>query len=136
MERAAAAPQPEAVPPLPEIAQQVSGQRYVLDANPFGLLFASFTFQEGESEAVLTLGLANGHQLEWLIGLDNVFRISPGLYGLPTAVKGGWESDNVFVIHTDEMGKMQRDKISTTFEDDGLMTVRIAGATLTGRLEE
>ena len=136
IQQAAAAPQPEAVSPLPEIAQQVSGQTYVLDANPLGLMSVSFTFQDGEAEALLNLSLVDGNQVEWLIGLDNVFRISPGLYGLPTAVRGGWESDNVFVIHTDQMGKMQRDEISTTFDDDGLMTVRIAGATLTGRLEE
>ena len=34
IKQVAAAPQPEAVSPLPEIAQQVSGQTYVLDANP------------------------------------------------------------------------------------------------------
>jgi CubicO group peptidase (beta-lactamase class C family) len=133
VQQAAAPPQFEPVPPLPEIALQVSGQTYVLDDNPLGLLSASFTFQEGEAEALLNLSLVDGNQVEWLIGLDNVFRISPGLEGLPVAVMGGWESDNVFVIHTDEMGKMHQ--ISTSFED-GLMTVRIAGTKLVGRLEE
>jgi hypothetical protein len=135
VQQAAAAPQPEPVPPLPEIALQASGQTYVLDDNPIGLLSASFTFREGEAEALLNLSLDNGNQVEWLIGLDNVFRISPGLYGLPVAVMGVWESDNVFVIQTDEMGKMQEDQISITFED-GLMAIKIAGATLTGRLVE
>ena len=31
---------PETVPPLPEIARQVSGQTYVLDPNPLGLMTA------------------------------------------------------------------------------------------------
>ena len=84
---------------------------------------------------MLNLSLIDGNQVEWLIGLDNVFRISPGLYGLPVAVMGGWESDNVFVLQTDEMGKMQQDRISMTFEDS-LMAIKIAGATLVGRLEE
>jgi CubicO group peptidase (beta-lactamase class C family) len=135
VQQAAAAPQPEPVPPLPEIALQASGQTYVLDDNPFGLLTASFTFREGEADALLNLSLDNGNQVEWLIGLDNVFRFSPGLYGLPMAVMGGWESDNVFVLQTDEMGKMQQDRISMTFEDS-LMAIKIAGATLTGRLVE
>jgi CubicO group peptidase (beta-lactamase class C family) len=135
IQQAAAAPPPEPVLPMPEIAQQVSGQTYVLDENSLGLLSASFTFQEGEAEALLNLSFIDGNQAEWLIGLDNVFRISPGLYGLPMAVMGGWESDNVFVLHTDDMGKMQRNQISATFED-GLMTIRIAGATLVGRIEE
>ena len=135
VQQAAAAPQPEPVPPLPEIALQASGQMYVLDDNPLGLLSASFTFQEGEAEALLNLSLVDGNQVEWLIGLDNVFRISPGLYDLPVAVMGGWESDNVFVLQTDEMGKMQQDRISMTVEDS-LMTIQIAGATLVGRLVE
>lgn len=48
---------------------------------------------------------------------------------------GGWESDNVFVLQTDEMGKTQRDKLGLTFED-GLVTMEVAGATLVGRLQE
>jgi len=135
IQQVAAAPQPEPVPPLPGIAEQVSGQTYVLDDNPLGLLSASFTFQEADTEALLNLSFVDGNQAEWLIGLDSVFRISPGLYGLPVAVMGGWESDNVFVLQTDEMGKMQRDRISMKFEDS-LITVEIGGATLTGRLAE
>lgn len=135
IQQAAAAPQPEAIPPLPEMAQQVSGKTCVPDANPLGLQYASFTYQEGEAEASLNLGLIDGNQVEWLTGLDGVYRISPGLYGLPVAVMGGWESDNVFVLQTDEMGKMQRDKLGLTFED-GLVTMEVAGATLVGRLQE
>ena len=135
VQQAAAAPNPEPVPPLPDTALQVSGQTYVLDDNPLGLLSASFTFQEGEADALLNLSLVDGNQVEWLIGLDNVFRISPGMYGLPAAVMGGWESENVFVLQTDEMGKMQQDRISMTFEDS-LTAIKIAGATLTGRLVE
>jgi hypothetical protein len=136
VQQVAAAPQPEPVPPLPGIAQQVSGQTYVLDDNPLGLLSASFTFQEGDTEALLlNLSFIDGNQAEWLIGLDSVFRISPGLYGLPVAVMGGWESDNVFVLQTDAMGKMQRDRMSMTFEDS-LIAITIGGVPLTGRLVE
>lgn len=131
----AAAPQPEPVPPLPGIAQQVSGQTYVLDDNPLGLLSASFTFREGDAEALLNLSFIDGNQAEWLIGLDSVFRISPELYGLPMAVMGWWESDNIFVLQTDEMGKMQRDRMIMTFEDS-LIAIKSCCATLTGRLAE
>ncbi len=135
VQQAAAAPQPEPVPPLPEIALQASGKTYMLEANPYGLLSASLIFREGRADALLNLNLIDGNQVEWLIGLDNVFRISPGMYGLPVAVMGGWKSDNVFVLQTDEMGKMQQDRIEMTFEDS-LMAIKIAGATLVGQLEE
>ncbi len=132
---ASAQDEPEPVPPMPEIAERVSGQTYVMDVNPLGLLSVSLTFQE-EAEALLNTSFIDGTQVEWLIGLDNVFRFSPGLlYGLPAAAKGGWESDNAFVIHIDEIGRIEQMQINATFEDDQ-MTLQVLGATLVGRFEE
>ena len=93
--------QPQPVPPLPDIAQQVSGLTYVMEPNPVGLVSGSLTFEE-EAEAVLRLTFAAGPDetmiLEWLIGMDNVPRISPGLTGLSSAATGAWESDSVFCV--------------------------------------
>jgi len=139
----AAAPvhfQPEPVPSLPEIAPSVSGQTYVLDPNPAGLLSVSPAFPE-EAEALLGLSFIDGNQIEWLIGLDNVFRFSPGRYGLLAAAKGWWESDNVFVVHLDEIGNINEMQFKLTFEDDQV-TIQIqeltglGGVTTVGRLEE
>ena len=139
----AAAPvqvEPEPVPPLPEMAQRVSRQMYVLDANQLGLQSLSLTFQEEEGEALLSLTLPENQELEYLVGLDNVFRISPGRFCLPAAAKGWWESENVYVIHLDEIGNINQWRINATFEDDQV-TVQmqdltgIGGVTLVGQLE-
>jgi hypothetical protein len=53
----------EPIPPLPEIAQRVSGQTYVLDANPFGLQSLSLTFQEENGEALLSVTLPEKQEL-------------------------------------------------------------------------
>ena len=132
--------EPEPVPPLPEMAQRVSGQTYVLDANQFGLQSLSWTFQEEEEEALFNMTFIDGNQVEFLVGLDNVFRISPGRFGLPAAAKGWWESENVYVIHIDEIGNINQWRINATFEDDQV-TVQmqdltgLGGVTLVGRLE-
>jgi CubicO group peptidase (beta-lactamase class C family) len=129
----------EPVPPLPEIAGRVSGQTYVLDANQLGLQSLSLTFQE-EEEGLLNLTFIDGNQVEYLVGLDNVFRISPGRFGLPAAAKGWWASENVYVIHIDEIGNINQWRINATFEDDQV-TVQmqdltgLGSVTLVGQLE-
>lgn len=132
--------QPEAVSPLPEIAQRVAGQTFVMDSNPVGLQSFSLTFPE-EAEAMLSLSFNDGNHIEWLIGLDNVLRFSPGLQGLPSGAKGWWESDNVFVVHREEIGssRSREEGISATFEENEV-TLQIEATdgvlTITGRLEE
>ena len=139
IQQAAAPPQAEPVPLLPEMSQSVSGQTYVLDANPFGLQSLSLTFQE-EEETLLNLTFIDGNQVEYLVGLDNVSRITPAKFGIPAAAKGWWESENVFVINLDETGNINQWRINATFEDDQV-TVRmqeltgIGGVTLVGQLE-
>jgi len=127
-------PEPQPVPPMPEIAQRISGQTYLLDADPiFYWESISLTFLD-ETEAQLTVEFIDGNQAEWLIGLDDVVRFSPGLFGLPAAAKGGWESDSTFVVHLDEIGKINQAEYKFTFEDDQ-MTLEVLGNSIVGRLQ-
>jgi CubicO group peptidase (beta-lactamase class C family) len=141
IQQAAAPPQAEPVPLLPEMSHSVSGQTYVLDANPFGFQSFSLTFQEENGEALLSVTLPENQELDYLVGLDNVSRITPAKFGIPAAAKGWWESENVFVIHLDETGNINRWRISATFEDDQV-TVQmqdltgIDDVTLVGQLED
>jgi hypothetical protein len=139
--QAAAAPvkvQPEPVPPMPEIAQRVAGQTYVFDDNPSGFLSFTLSFPAND-EALLkvtTLGSSaeTGPQFEWLMGLDNVDRIAPGRFGMPTAAKGLWESDNIFVAHIDEIANRQKFRLSLVFEGDQVIIEQWVGGTLAGTL--
>jgi CubicO group peptidase (beta-lactamase class C family) len=124
---------PQPVPPLPAIAQEVSGQTYALETNPFGLLTMSLTLQE-QAEALLRITTGGGTaagvaEFEWLAGLDGVERIAPGRFGIPAASKGSWESDNLFVIEVDEIGNSFKWRFSLAFEDD---RVSVAIEDLTG----
>jgi CubicO group peptidase (beta-lactamase class C family) len=96
----------QAVPPLPAIAQAISGQLYELSANIHGLSSMRFTCPGGDV-ATLDIALpelAGGPLISLEIGLDNVNRFSPGRHGVMTASKGGWVSDNRFTATMDELG--------------------------------
>ncbi len=77
---------------------------------------------------------------KYLVGLDNVFRTSPGRFGLPAAAKGWWELENVYVIHIDEIGNINQWQINATFENDQVTvrmqdTTGLGGVTIVGQLE-
>lgn len=111
-------PEPDPVKPLPEIAKKIEDKTYILDSNIFDLESCSLTFDEEKGEALFSLGIAENQTLEYLLGMDNVSRISPGNFGLPAAGKGSWESDNLFVIYLDEVGNINRWKLNMIFQED------------------
>jgi hypothetical protein len=111
-----------------------------MDSNPVGIQSFSVAFP-GEAEAVLSLRFIDGNQIEWLIGLDNVLRFSPGLQGLDSGAKGWWESDNTFVVHREELGdsRPREEQISATYDEDQVkLEIQNSSGVLTlaGRLEE
>jgi len=128
-------------PPLSEIARRISGKKYVLEANPFGLGSLSLVFEEEKDEALLGIAFMDGSQVEWVVGLDNVFRISTARHGFPSAMKGSWESEDTFLIHLDEIGNINQFRIKSTFEGDEVTIemqemTGLGGAIFGGRVEE
>jgi CubicO group peptidase (beta-lactamase class C family) len=114
--------EPMDVLPLPETAHKASGKTYLLDANPFGLLSITLTFSEPDeallritSTGAMTLG---DTEYEWLIGLDNVERFSPGAFDIPVAGKGSWETDSYFSAQIDETGSFHTWQLGLHFEGD------------------
>ena len=127
---AASNPQdPGPVPPLPDMAEKISGKTYVTESNPFGIENISLSF-EGQEEALLNLSLEGGQQT-LPVGLDNVYRISSGGQFGPLALKGFWKTDNEFVFYYNEVSNINNYQVNMTFEDD-LVTVRIEELTGTG----
>jgi CubicO group peptidase (beta-lactamase class C family) len=134
---------PEPVPPLPQTAERISGKRYTLDPNLGGLLSVTLTFP-GESEALFSWSTAGesaeqvgwtadvdldrvyqsnspaGIQADWPVGLDNVYRFTPGPFELPMALKGRWESADTFVIYADYIGNTGKSEFRFTFTGDDL----------------
>jgi CubicO group peptidase (beta-lactamase class C family) len=152
-ELALAQTEPEPAPALPQTAERITGKTYALDPNPDGLLSVMLTFQEA-NEALFSWTAhpdlvklyqsdpQAGNQVDWPVGLDNVFRLTPGPYGVPMALKGSWASEDTFVIYTDFTGNTLINEMRFTFEGDDL-TLQIrdllpvpAERSITGRLQD
>jgi len=124
---AAGSAAPKRVPRLPKLAKQISGRAYILDANPFGMSAFRLRFKKGSAEAVfeLTEGRAPGPRrtTSYTVGLDDVYRVSPGREGLPAAAKGYWKNDHECVIDLDEIGNINHWHVTLTFEGDRLTAI-------------
>ncbi len=84
------------VPPLPEIAQNISGKVYTFEENNVaGLKTVSLVFEPGSDIAKLTINEAD----PILIGLDNLYRTStaePVCYDCP--FRGHWIDEQTFLL--------------------------------------
>ncbi len=108
---------PRPSPPVPALAHHIDGREYRLDANAFGLRAFSLSLA-GAGEARLRL-LGSGPPTELRIGLDNVPRTSAtGRVGLPAACRGGWQAGDLFTFDWDEIGSINRWRISLRFHGD------------------
>jgi CubicO group peptidase (beta-lactamase class C family) len=123
IELAAAVPpfEPLPPPPLPETAEDVSGQTYALQTNWLGLTSMTLTLYEPDEAGVRITtsgGPAGTPEWEWRAGLDGVPRTAPGRYGLPAAATGGWTDDHTFAIQLDEIGNNFQWELTLSFQGD------------------
>jgi hypothetical protein len=109
------APDPEPVPPLPEMAQIISGKTYFYDANSLGWQFSSLTFNE--KEAVSDFSIASINFPDLPIGLDNVYRFSETPVGV-LASKGFWRNESTFVLIDELVGETIYIESAFTFKDN------------------
>jgi hypothetical protein len=86
---------------LPATAKTVSGKNYRFPANPLQLQTVRFDF-EGSTEASMTISFAGGEPSRvGAVGLDGVYRFSPGKSKLPVGIRGSWIDDNTFTVEYD-----------------------------------
>lgn len=115
---------PKRVPRLPKLAKQISGLRFAFDANPFGISGFRLCFNKKSAEAAFELAEGRApsphRTIRYAVGLDDVYRTSPGREGFPAAAKGYWKNDREFVIDLDEIGNINHWHITLTFEGDRL----------------
>jgi hypothetical protein len=88
-------PAAEPVPSLPETARTISGQTFLFEPNRFKMEEATFEFDDS-AEALMHIVLTSQPTLNLRIGLDNVYRFSPGEYDLPVGVRGYWVDEQTF----------------------------------------
>lgn len=102
------------VPPLPAIAEEVSGDLYTLEENPFGWQNAVLFFEPGASTAkISTVGADDLDE----VGLDNIFRRAR----LPEnqyLMRGRWIDEQTFVIEWTIPGWANSTAIGLKYRED------------------
>lgn len=106
---------------LPAIADQISGNKYILEPNQFGVLSFILTINN-KKEAIFKMDLAieSDRNPEFKVGLDDIPRLSEGRFGIPASAKGFWSSDNKFTIILNEIGNINRFEIEFFFNDNNV----------------
>lgn len=113
-------PAADPVPPMPEIAEKISGKTFVMDDS------TSFSLHFGDSSECRLNIITDGTNYEIPVGLDNVFRVTDlGIGPLPVnkgAFKGEWVNDQTFVITFKSMEDIDELKFFYTFENNEVRT--------------
>ncbi|WP_455277426.1 serine hydrolase domain-containing protein [[Eubacterium] cellulosolvens] len=116
-------PEPKPVPPLPEMAYNISGKTYELETNNHNLTSFTLTFQE--EEAIIEETLIGDYRLVSSIGLDGVPRINDhGELGT-WAVKGYWQDENTFIITYQLVGDHLTITTTSTFQNKDVSILSI-----------
>jgi hypothetical protein len=128
-------PDPEPVPPLPEIANLVSEKTYAFPSNPLHLRSVRLDFGNDPAEAILHLDLANeASPRVGEVGLDGIYRLSQN--GRPTAARGWWKEDQIFLIDYSEGPGLNSLVLQLRFEGGGvLFSIRSPGEGSIGSME-
>lgn len=110
-------PAPETVPSLPEMATLISGRTYQLEPSPMPIESIRLDFDAGP-EAVLWLQIAGEPEpRRILIGLDGVYRMSPGNAGHLQGARGRWKDENTFEVDYDEIANIEAWTLLMTFRE-------------------
>jgi CubicO group peptidase (beta-lactamase class C family) len=130
--RASQRPSPATRPSSSPMAQTISGKRFDLEQNGFGLRSLRFDFA-GDT-ASLSVEFADGRSETHSIGLDGVPLVSPnGRFRLPVAVTAAWETPTTLALRYDEVGNINDVRFRMTFSGDA---IDLEGAEVTGGSHE
>ena len=139
---AAVAGQPErtAVAPLPDVARLISGKTYIFEPNPAQLDSITLEF-DGAAEAQF-VAVSNGQIISHgPVGLDGVYRFSPGPDGRPLAHRGAWIDAQTFFLEYDGITNNDHSLFQFRFDGEEVEvkvreTAHDVGAEFAGQLQE
>ncbi len=130
-------PAPRLVAPPPAIAREIFGKTFVFEPNPLEIVTLRAEFA-GSAEAAVRIELSDGRVVSGPIGLDGIFRLSDGEYGLPQGMRGEWVDDRTFALEYDNIANNDHLFMRLSFADDRLViesheTAHELGARAEGR---
>jgi CubicO group peptidase (beta-lactamase class C family) len=133
-------PKPEPVPPLPGKALEISGKTFVFEENPLEVKTLRLDFNNSDEARILITFADDTSPSSGMVGLDGIYRISPGQNNLPAGYRGRWADDQTFVLEVEEIANIDSFTVKHRFEGDRVVMEveeRTTGIKITfgGRLE-
>lgn len=119
LDAAAAAPEPQPVPALPELAGDLAGRIYTFPENPYDIRWMTVEFPGG-SEGRMTIAVGDDETPRPL-GLDGQFRWSAETNGVRFGDRAFWRDGRTLVIDHNTIGDIRAYTITARFEADRLM---------------
>jgi CubicO group peptidase (beta-lactamase class C family) len=110
-------PAPKPVPPLNATAKRISGKTFVFDPNPLEIEEVTLEFADPAS-AVFRINHSGGKLDSWPVGLDGVYRMSEGYFGLPQGLRGEWVDERTFALEYDNIANNDHLLMRLSFEGD------------------
>jgi CubicO group peptidase (beta-lactamase class C family) len=133
-------PSPQAVPPLPGTAYEISGKTYAFEFSPLDLKTIRWEFN-GTQEAKLFATFYNQPDRELLIGMDGVYRLYPiGEHDLPMGLRCSWTGPQTLLFEYDTIANRDAYKLELSFDGDSVVIqakerTHSAGITVEGRIQ-
>ena len=114
------APPPQPVPALPEVATAITGRTYTLEPSPMPIESLSLDFDQPD-QAVFHIKVGGEEQARQIpVGLDGVYRMSIGNYGLLQGARGAWTDDDTFVVDYNEIASIDNWRMTLDFREKDL----------------
>lgn len=120
---------------LPEIAQIISGEEFILEENFLNFNTISLRFK-GQEEAEVRFSMIDPSsgkytqlvapivtQLVASMRLDGIYTFVPGRFGLYTGIKGGWDTNGDFLLTIDEITDINVFELRMSFEAEKVTIV-------------
>jgi CubicO group peptidase (beta-lactamase class C family) len=129
--------EPQAVAELPEIALEISGKTYALEANNWNKDNYQLVFDPTLDYAVFSFTAKVDEVASLQVGLDGVYRFSETESGCFAAF-GTWTSPNTFEIFYQHIGYSAPTQLILTFDQDTIVVaeVSVTGSTMyTGNMQ-
>jgi hypothetical protein len=101
------APAARPVPALPELAGRISGKTYLFEPNPMHIKSIRFNFDESAEAGIELTYDHTDEKYAGKVGLDGVFRMTPGENGLPAGLRGQWDGEDSFVMELETIANRE-----------------------------
>jgi CubicO group peptidase (beta-lactamase class C family) len=116
--------EPKVVPELPEIAREISGKTYSLDANPWKYNNFKLVFDSEKDYAEFGYSAKENDVVHYRIGLNGVYQLTETNNNTYAAV-GSWTSPNTFSIDCEIIGYSSKDRWNLTFEENEILVEEV-----------